>query len=122
MELEMSVERINELHKGEYLNAKISFKFRDVVLEDDLLEELCDLIAFTWNADDIYKTKPGENAICLIIDHDWWDDSYDAELKESVEKEMLNDAEKLFVRQVIRDKQPHTRRKTPVTIVCGTID
>lgn len=101
--LKMSIEKIDELHRGEYLNAKISFKFRDVVLDDDLLEELCELIACTWNADDIYKTKSRENAICLIIDHDWWDDSYDAGLKESVEREMFKDAEKIFVKQVIRD-------------------
>lgn len=103
-QLEMSIEKVDEWHRGEYLNAKISFKFRDVVLDDDLREELCELIACTWNADDIYKTKSGENAICLIIDPDWWDDSYDAELKESVEREMFKDAEKLFVRQVIRDR------------------
>ena len=102
--LEMSIEKVGELHRGEYLNAKISFKFRDVVLDDDLLEELCELIACTWNADDIYKTKSRENAICLIIDHDWWDDSYDAGLKESVEREMFKDAEKIFIKQVIRDR------------------
>lgn len=103
-QLEMSIEKVDEWHRGDYLNAKISFKFGDVVLDDDLLEELCDLIACTWNADEIYKTKSGENAICLIIDYDWWDDSYDADLKESVEKEMIADAEKLFVRQVIMDR------------------
>ena len=103
-QLEMNIENIDEWHRGEYLNAKISFKFKDIVLEDDLLDELGELIACTWNADDIYKTKSGENTICLIIDSDWWNASYDTQIKEDVKKEMLNDAENLFIRQIIRDR------------------
>ena len=102
-QLEMSIEEVDEWYRGEYLNAKISFKFKDIVLNDDLLEELAELIAFTWNADDIYKTKSGENTICLIIDYDWWDDSYDTQTKEDVKKEMLSDAESIFLKQVIRN-------------------
>ena len=101
-QLEISIEKVEEWHKGEYLNAKISFKFKDIVLDDDLLEELAELIACTWNADEFYKTKPGENAIYLIIDYDWWNTSYDTQIKEDVKKEMLSDAESIFLKQVIR--------------------
>ena len=104
-QLEISIEKAEEWYRGEYLNAKISFKFKDIVLDDDLLEELAELIACTWNADDFYKTKPKENAIYLIIDYDWWNDSYDAGMKESVKKEMLNDAKNLFIRQIIRNRE-----------------
>ena len=101
-QLEISIEKVEEWHKGEYLNAKISFKFKDIVLDDDLLEELAELIACTWNADEFYKTKPEENAIYLIIDYDWWNTSYDTQIKEDVKKEMLSDAESIFLKQVIR--------------------
>ena len=104
-QLEMSIKKVDEWHMGQYLNAKISFKFKDIVLEDDLLDELGELIACTWNADDIYKTKSRENTIYLIIDPDWWNDSYDAGMKESVKKEMLTDAKNIFIRQIIRDKE-----------------
>ena len=101
-QLEINIEKVEEWHRGEYLNAKISFKFKDIVLEDDLLEELAELIACTWNADDIYKTKSGENAIYLIIDPDWWNASYDTQIKEDVKKEMVSDAKSIFLKQVIR--------------------
>lgn len=109
-QLEMTVEKNDEWDRlGTYLNAKISFKFGDTILGDDLMEELCDLIATTWNDSQTYKPIYGENAICLIIDENWWDDEtygylYGIENKKAVEKEMISDAETLFLRQVIMDK------------------
>lgn len=103
-QLEMCVEKNDEWDMfGNHLNAKISFKFRNTILNEDLINELCDDLATTWN-DETYKILYGENAICLNIDNEWWEEEvYGIENKRRIEEEMLADAEKLFVRQVIMD-------------------
>lgn len=112
VKLKMSIEKNDEWDIiGNHLNAKISFEYKNIILDDDLLEELCDDIATTWNneGDGAYRILYGENAICLNIDKEWWDEElydklYGIENKRKVEKEMIADAEKLFVRQVIMDR------------------
>ena len=108
-QLEMEVLKVDEYdEKGVYYNAKISFQFGDTILDGDWLDELGDLVATTWN-EETYKMDYGENAIFLRIDVDWWDEEYYKEQKESVEEEMLSDAETLFVRQLIMDKGVYTK-------------
>ena len=111
-ELKMSIEKNDEWDIiGNHLNAKISFEYGNTILDDYLLEELCDDIATTWNdeGDGAYRILYDENAICLNIDKEWWDEElydklYGIENKRKVEKEMIADAEKVFVRQVIMDR------------------
>ena len=106
--IKMNVEEINDYfpledgwEDGTYLNAKISFKCGGTVLKDEFLEELADLIGCTWNADDVYKVGYGENSISLIIDNDYWDPDYE---KLGVDEEMIHDAENVFIKQIIEDK------------------
>ena len=106
--LVMSVEKVEEKTylngENHNLNAKVSFHFADIVLEDDFLEELADNLDMTWNGDKIYELGHNENAVFLEIDNDWWDDDYGESQRSSVEKEMLSDAESVFVKQILKEK------------------
>ena len=91
---------------GSYLNAKISFEYGDVVLNNDYLLELCDSIADTFNDyEGSFKVVNGENSILCEIDKEWWDEkTYDGIENKIVEKELIEDVEKVFVKQLILDK------------------
>lgn len=113
-QLEMSVEKIERQRREKRFNAKISFNFGDTILEDSLLDELCENIGETWKCEGEYSPNYSCNEIGLEIDEEWWDDKLYAELygadhKESIEKELLADAESVFIRQIIMDKRIYFR-------------
>ena len=102
--LEMNITEVDEEKDGVRLNAKISFQFGDTTLDYDWLEELAEDIDLTWSNEGNYQVCTGENTIIREIDYDWFDEEYDSEQKEDVEKSMLADAESAFVKQLIKDK------------------
>ena len=95
--LKMEIEKTDEWDKvGNYLNTQIVFECGKTVLNDSLLEELCDIIAdiFEDAGDGVYKLKYGKNTI-LIEDGEILD--------EFIKEEILEAAERLFIRQIIDD-------------------
>ena len=95
--LKMEIEKTDEWDKvGNYLNTQIVFECGKTVLNDSLLEELCDIIAdiFEDAGDGVYKLKYGKNTI-LIEDGEILD--------EFIKEEILEAAERLFRRQIIED-------------------
>ncbi|AMK16282.1 hypothetical protein [Methanobrevibacter olleyae] len=108
-QLEMNIDEVKKYSEDNVLlNAKLTFKFADTVLDNDLLDELAEDIDATWSGEGNYICKYGENVIIREVDYDWFDENYDFEQKEPVIKEMLEDAEKIFVRQKIIDKEVYT--------------
>lgn len=83
-QLQMNVEKVDKYYK-------ISFTFRNVVLNTNFLEELCDLIRGTLNANEINK-KSKRNTVYLL-DYDY-----------KKRKDILKEAEHIFVKQLVSDK------------------